>query len=145
MRLHAYALGSIIKMSWVVLFATEFLPEFSELPEDVKDALFIHARWIEAFGPEAGRPRVDTLKGSKFPNMKELRFEAADGAWRVAFAFDPERKALLLIAGDKSGVSQKKFYKKLIDKADSRYRSHLEALRKLDSSATRKKAEGKKR
>src|SRR6266851_8300425 len=65
-----------------------------------------------------GRPRVDTLKGSRHANMKELRFDADDGVWRVAFAFDPKRKAILLVAGDKSGGSEKRFYRQLIAKAD---------------------------
>jgi hypothetical protein len=43
--------------------------------------------------------------------MKELRFDASGGVWRVAFAFDPRRRAILLVAGDKSGVSEKRFYK----------------------------------
>ncbi|WP_348270968.1 type II toxin-antitoxin system RelE/ParE family toxin [Methylobacterium sp. ARG-1] len=60
--------------------------------------------------------------------MKELRFEADDGVWRVAFAFDTERKAVLLVAGDKSGGSGKRFYKSLIKKADKRYRAHLKRL-----------------
>jgi hypothetical protein len=57
--------------------------------------------------------------------MKELRFDAADGVWRVAFAFGPMRKAILLVAGDKSGVSQSKFYKRLIAKADDRFDARL--------------------
>jgi hypothetical protein len=61
--------------------------------------------------------------------MKELRFEAANGEWRVAFAFDPRRRAVLLVAGDKSGGSQKKFYRQLIEKADARYRRHLAKLK----------------
>jgi len=68
-----------------------------------------------------GRPRVDTLKGSHYGNMKELRFDAADGVWRVAFAFDPRRRAVLLIAGDKSGSPQRRLYRQLIEKADARY------------------------
>jgi hypothetical protein len=60
--------------------------------------------------------------------MKELRFKAGGGVWRVAFAFDPERAAILLVAGDKSGVSEKKFYQRLIDKADKRYKEHLDEL-----------------
>ena len=64
-----------------------------------------------SYGPQLGRPHADTLKGSKHANMKELRFEASDGEWRAAFAFDPERKAILLVAGDKSGGSEKRFYK----------------------------------
>jgi len=53
--------------------------------------------------------------------MKELRFKVDNNAWRVAFAFDPKRKAILLVAGDKSGVNQNRFYKKLITVADERF------------------------
>lgn len=62
--------------------------------------------------------------------MKELRFDAANGVWRVAFAFDPKRRAILLVAGDKSGGSQKRFYRELIRKADQRFDAHLERIRK---------------
>ena len=62
--------------------------------------------------------------------MKELRFSAADGEWRVAFAFDPKRKAILLVAGDKSGGSERRFYRELISKADDRLDAHLARLRK---------------
>jgi hypothetical protein len=64
--------------------------------------------------------------------MKELRFVAADGVWRVAFAFDPMRKAILLVAGDKSGVSQRKFYKRLIARADDRFDAHLARLKQKE-------------
>jgi hypothetical protein len=57
--------------------------------------------------------------------MKELRFDAADGAWRVAFAFDPQRQAILLCAGDKSGRAQARFYRRLIATADHRFDAHL--------------------
>jgi hypothetical protein len=60
--------------------------------------------------------------------MKELRFRTDGGLWSVAFVFDPRRNAILLVAGDKSGVSEKKFYKRLIDKADNRYKEHLDNL-----------------
>ena len=68
---------------------------------------------------------MDTLNGSRHANMKELRFSAADGEWRVAFAFDPKRKAILLVAGDKSGGSEKRFYRELIRKAAERFDAHL--------------------
>lgn len=126
-------------MKWLVLFSEEFEPEFEALPTEVQDELFAQAKWIEEFGPEAGRPRVDTLSGSAYANMKELRFDAANGVWRVAFAFDPKRKAILLVAGDKSGVSQKKFYQRLIDKADDRYRRHLERLKKIEQTSKERK------
>lgn len=78
-------------MPWTVLFAAAFEPEFDALPVPVQNELLAQAGVLRAFGPQAGRPRVDTLNGSKHRNMKELRFDAADGVWRVAFAFDPER------------------------------------------------------
>jgi hypothetical protein len=69
--------------------------------------------------------------------MKEGRFKAKGGVWRVAFAFDPERKAVLLVGGDKSGVSQKRFYKALIDKADERFDEHLTYLAGLKEARHR--------
>jgi len=62
--------------------------------------------------------------------MKELRFSAADGEWRVAFAFDPKRKAILLVAGDKSGIRENRFYRELIRKADDRFDAHLARLQR---------------
>ncbi|RXH57375.1 type II toxin-antitoxin system RelE/ParE family toxin [Granulicella sibirica] len=115
-----------------MVFSAKFDAEFEALPTEVQDEFFAQAKWIEEFGPKAGRPRVDTLKGSRYANMKELIFAADDGVWRVAFAFDPKRMAIVLVAGDKSGVSQRKFYQRLIDKVDERYGRHLERLRLTD-------------
>jgi hypothetical protein len=76
-----------------------------------------------------GRPHVDTLKGSKYANMKELRANTADTVLRVAFAFDLTRAAILLVGGDKSGISQRRFYKELIAKADRLFDAHLAELK----------------
>ena len=103
-------------MKWNVLLFEEFDPEFTAFPRDVQTTLLAKARMLEYFGPQLGRPHVDTLEGSKHPNMKELRFDAADGVWRAAFAFDPHRQAVILVASDKSGVSKKRFYRSLIDR-----------------------------
>ena len=117
-------------MQWTVLLADEFEPEFFELPQEVQDETLALARLLQQFGPNLGRPRVDTLRDSRHANMKELRFDAADGVWRVAFAFDPKRRAILLVAGDKSGGSQKRFYRELIRKADARFDAHLERIKR---------------
>jgi hypothetical protein len=116
-------------MGWEVAFGDEFDGEFEKLAEAVQDELLATAKLLQHFGPQLGRPHADTLNDCAFANMKELRFEADDGVWRVAFAFDPERKAILLVAGDKSGVSEKRFYKALIATADKRYQRHLDALK----------------
>lgn len=116
-------------MTWQVEFHPAFEVEVLTFARDVRIALIAVAKLLSDYGPQLGRPHADTLKGSKFPNMKELRFEGDDGEWRAAFAFDPERKAIVLVAGDKSGGSQKRFYRNLIAKADLRFSEHLETLK----------------
>jgi hypothetical protein len=116
-------------MSWAVEFADEFDPEFDALDIDVQIEILALSRLLQQFGPGLGRPRVDTLHGSHHANMKELRFAAAGGEWRVAFAFDKRRKAILLVAGDKSGGSEKRFYRELIRKADNRFDAHQARLK----------------
>lgn len=76
-----------------------------------------------------GHISQNALKGSSHPNMKELRFEAMNDEWRVAFAFDPKRVAVMLVGGGKVGSSEKRFYKALIKKADERYKRHLARLK----------------
>ena len=119
-------------VSWTVEIGDEFEPEFNELHVDVRTEILALSRVLQQFGPQLGRPRVDTLNGCRHANMKELRFSAAGGEWRVAFAFDRTRSAILLVAGDKSGVSQKNFYKRLIAKADERFDAHLSRLKKKE-------------
>ena len=116
-------------MIWQVAFHNEFEPEFAALSTGVQDELLAHAILLRDYGPDLGRPMVDTLKGSKHGNMKELRFRYGKQVWRVAFAFDPTRQALLLVAGDKAGADQRLFYKRLIEKADGRLSLHLSELK----------------
>jgi hypothetical protein len=117
-------------VGWDVEIGDEFEPEFDGLHEDLQNEILALSRLLQQFGPQLGRPRVDTLNDSRHANMKELRFSAADGEWRVAFAFDPKRKAILLVAGDKSGGSERRFYRELIRKADERFDAHLARLKK---------------
>ena len=117
-------------MSWAVLFHDDFHTEFDSLDEGLQDELLAHASLLAEFGPNLGRPTVDTLKGSRHANMKELRFSWSGEVWRVAFAFDPLRQAILLVGGDKGGADQRRFYRRLIEVADLRYSDHVAILRK---------------
>jgi hypothetical protein len=117
-------------VKWEVEFHPAFDPEYDELAEAVQDELLAHLKLLETFGPQLGRPHADTLNGSRHANMKELRFDAADGVWRFAFAFDPKRRAIILCGGDKSGVSEKKFYRDLIRKADERFAIHVNRIKR---------------
>jgi hypothetical protein len=116
-------------MEWTVELHDEFEAEFDEYPEAVQDAILARAKLLEMNGPQLSRPYADTLNGSKHANMKELRCDADDGVWRIAFAFDPARKAILLAAGDKTGMSEKLFYKQLIAKADPRFDRHIKTVK----------------
>jgi hypothetical protein len=111
-----------------VSFHPEFAPEVLQYSEAVRQDIYSLVKLLRKFGPQLGRPHVDTLKGSKHSNMKELRFSADDGGWRVAFAFDLRRKAILLVGGDKSGVSRDRFYRNLIEIADRRFDRHQKAI-----------------
>ena len=116
-------------MSWSVLFHPEFDAEFQILDEALQDELLAHATLLGTYGPNLGRPTVDTLKGSRHANMKEMRLGWNKEVCRVAFAFDPTRQAILLVGGNKGGADQKRFYKQLILKADMRFDEHIMALK----------------
>lgn len=122
-------MGYIGAMTWTVELHPKFDDEFDGFSDLVQDSLLAEVELLEKFGPALKRPHADTLKNSKHKNMKELRFKADDGVWRVAYAFDPKRQAILLVAGDKSGSSEKRFYKSLIQKADQRFDEHLKELK----------------
>ncbi len=115
-------------VSWNVVFCDEFDGEFQGMAEELQDELLAHAILLRTYGPELGPRTVDTLKGSHYANMKELRFSWSGEVWRVAFAFDPQRQAVLLVGGDKAGANQRRLYQRLIRVADERYRKYLAEL-----------------
>ncbi len=114
---------------WVVEFHDDFAVEVRQFSQEVREKLKATAIILSQKGPLLGRPTADVLKGSRHANMKELRFDADGGAWRVAYAFDLARKAILLVGGNKSGAGQARFYRSLIRVADERFDQHLQVLR----------------
>jgi len=123
-------------MTWHVEFCDEFDVEFGDLAEPVRVEMLATLKFLRRDGPLANRPAVGKLDGSYYAAMKELRFDADNGVWRVAFAFDPERKAILLCAGDKAGISERRFYLSLIKRADERFARHLNKLRAKQRTET---------
>jgi hypothetical protein len=109
---------------WVVDATEEYLEWFAALDAVSKQAILRGVLLLEEFGPQLGRPSVDTLKGSSLPNLKELRSHTAEHVYRVFFAFDERRKALLLIGGDKKGLSDRVFYKSKISEAEELYKRY---------------------
>ena len=108
-------------MTWAVDLHDALIPEVDALPRSVQKAFAAHVLLLAEFGPELGRPSVDTLKGSRIANLKELRFSAVGGVWRVAFAFNRQRMAILLVIGDKRGQAEARFYRSLVAKAEARW------------------------
>lgn len=120
------------------------------LNEEEFEHLFAALEYLEEHGPTAGRPFVDTLEGSKHPNMKELRPRPTKGGvyMRALFAFDVQSRVIMLVAGDKAG-NWSKWYSKNIPIADDLLTEHQDRLRKqLRATTTRKTSKtrkGKKR
>jgi hypothetical protein len=115
-------------MLWDVKFDPAFATEAKGFARAVQVEIAALAGLLRQFGPQLRRPHCDTLNGSKHANMKELRFTLPDGEWRIAFAFDPVRQAVLLVGGSKSGVNQRQFYRDLVRIADARFDAHLKAF-----------------
>jgi hypothetical protein len=124
-------------MRWNVYFHPKFKAEFDELAEAVQDELLAMLTPLRQFGPALGRPEVDTLKGSQYANMKELRFKATGGVWRVAFAFDPARDAILLVAG----TSPVEVKRRSIDGSSKRQIVVIESISKIASRWRRVRCE----
>ena len=115
-------------MSWTVAFDAAFRVESAALDADVRRAIAAYASALASDGPVLGRPMADTLKGSKHANMRELRPTVNKVEWRVAFAFDTARRAIVLAAAAKAGRSSSRVYKQMIAKADARFSAHQAAL-----------------
>jgi hypothetical protein len=115
-------------MVWRVEFTDEFGEWWDQLRQRVQDSIDRAVGLLEREGPALGRPRADGVKASRHLNMKELRIQSAGKPYRVFFAFDPRRSAILPIGGCKAG--DKRFYDRLIPIADDLYDEYLRELRK---------------
>ena len=113
-------------MAWNVQSVPDFEIWFLTLESKVRVEIAAKIGLLAAVGPTLGRPHADTLKGSAFLNMKELRIQIGGDPWRVFYAFDPKRSAILLVGGNKGGDAR--FYDIHLPIADERYREHLKTL-----------------
>jgi len=115
--------------SWEVEFDPTFEAWADALDQGDAEALLAAVRVLRDHGPALGRPLVDTVKGSGHKNMKELRPGSTGRTKvRVLFAFDPKRRAILLVGGDKSNAWSK-WYEVNVPIADERYDAHVRRLK----------------
>lgn len=115
-------------MAWDVEFTNEFAGWWNSLSEGEQTDIDAVVELLEEFGPKLRRPHVGTISESRHNNMKELIVQHAGDPYRVFFAFDPLRHAILLIGGNKGGDGQ--FYQKMIPVADKLYDQHLAEIAK---------------
>ena len=115
----------VSNVTWTVLLMPECRDWLDSLPSADRVGILQDSLLLQAFGPQLGRPHVDTMRDSKHPNMKELRSRHAGHQYRTLFAFDPKQRAILLIGGDKVGQDEGRFYDALIKQGDTIYDRHL--------------------
>jgi hypothetical protein len=108
---------------WKVRFTDEYAAWWTTLTHDQQDSLVARIQLLQRTGPTLGRPVVDTIVGSAYPNMKELR-ASKGGSLRVLFVFDPVRRAVLLVGGNKTG-RWRQWYREAIPQADRLYAEYL--------------------
>lgn len=108
-------------MAWTVELVEEVDEWFMSLDQGTAESVANMIDRLERNGPTLGRPFVDRIKGSKLHNLKELR----PGSARILFTFDPQRRAVLLVAGDKSGMWNA-WYPTAIKLAEDRYQRWLD-------------------
>ncbi|MBS0969314.1 diaminopimelate decarboxylase [Chimaeribacter arupi] len=117
---------------WIVDTTAHFDEWLEEQDTDMIEDVLAGLKVLEHFGPMLGRPEVDHIRGSTISNMKELRVQSNGRPVRAFFVFDPKRQAIVLCAGDKTGLKEKRFYADMIKTAEEEYRKHLEAMKIAD-------------
>jgi hypothetical protein len=113
---------------WEILFHREFDVWFAEQEKGLRRETWALLVVLARVGPRMGRPYVDTIEASAFRNMKELRVQYKGKPWRIPFAFDPNRNAVLLVGGTK--VGKENWYDVHIPIADHRFAQYLSSLKK---------------
>ncbi len=113
-------------MAWEIEYTEEFQTWWESLDADEQEDVAEKVKLLELSGPSLGRPHADTLaKQSRHANLKELRIVHRGDAYRVLFAFDPRRIAILLLGARKA---DQKWYKTAIPAADKLFDAHLRTL-----------------
>lgn len=113
---------------WNVEYTDEFGEWFATLVEAVQDDVDRSVGLLEAKGPQLPFPHSSGIEGSRHAHMRELRVQSGGEPYRIFYAFDPRRTAILLIGGNKTGDDR--FYERTVPIADSLYDTYIAELKK---------------
>lgn len=116
---------------WAIKTTDNFDRWFHALHETDRACVLAALIVLREKGPGLPRPYADTIKGSRYNNMKELCIQSRGEPLRAFFAFDPDRTAILLCAGNKVG-NEKRFYREMIPLADQAFSQHLQSQTKKE-------------
>ena len=120
-------------MKWEILITDEYERWFLELTDSEQEDVLAMVDVLEIVGPQLSRPYADTLHSTdKVKNLKDLRIQHSGKPYRVFYAFDPVRRAVLLCGGRKDGKQDKRFYDRMVPLAEKEFLAHLnsEGLKK---------------
>lgn len=110
-------------MAWEVEYTTEFESWWNDLEEAEQEDIAAYVVLLQKKGPNLDHPYSSKINASKFSHMRELRVQHKGKPYRIFYAFDPRRHAVLLLGGNKTGSNL--FYKKMVPLADKIYEQHL--------------------
>lgn len=113
-------------MTWQVEYTNEFEDWWETLTEEEQDDIDITVHLLEYLGPHLPFPHSSGVESSRHKHMRELRIQHAGDPYRILYAFDPRRTAILLIGGNKRGNDR--WYQEFVPTADRLYDEHVQAL-----------------
>ncbi|MDH2998802.1 diaminopimelate decarboxylase [Pasteurellaceae bacterium LFhippo2] len=119
-----------MQQKWNVILEKPVLNWLETLGQNDLLRIYAGLELLTTEGPQLGRPYADTIQGSKYTNLKELRIRSRTSVFRLFFIFDPIRQAIVLCGGDKKGKNQKHFYSEMIALAEQTYEAYLIQLEK---------------
>ena len=122
---------------WTIIYRPHYTVWFGKCGEELQDEILAHLEVLKIVGPNLGRPRVDHIKGSTHQNMKELRVQFKGDPVRILFAFDSDRRAVLLLGGTKTGDDR--WYRKNVPLADQEFSLHLQEMQREKKKYREKK------
>ncbi len=115
-------------MTWDVEYTDEFEVWWNVISLEEQESIAASVQLLEIRGPQLPYPYSSGIATSKHGHMRELRIQHEGRPYRVLYAFDPRRSAILLIGGDKTGNDR--WYDEFVPRADTLYDGHIDELRK---------------
>lgn len=112
---------------WVIETTDTFDEWFDALDDIDRASVLASLMVLRDRGPMLSRPYANTVNGSCYSNMEELRVQSKGNPIRVFFAFDPKRKGMVLCAGNRTG-GEKRFYEVMVPIANREFTAHLKKL-----------------